>query len=52
MELQEPETFAQAIYSATGILNNVQETIIATRNARFEVREVNQTQNVTRHRSS
>src|SRR6056300_1013460 len=42
------ETFAQAIYSARGILNNVQETIIATRNARFEVREVNQTQNVTR----
>ena len=29
----EPESFAQAIYSATGILNTVQETIIATRNA-------------------
>ena len=42
------ETFAQAIYSARGILSNVRETIIATRNARFEVREVNQTQNVTR----
>ena len=42
------ETFAQAIYSARGILNNVQETIIATRNARFETREVSQTQNVTR----
>ena len=29
----EPETFAQATYSATGILTTVQETIIATRNA-------------------
>ena len=29
----EPESFAQATYSATGILNTVQETIIATRNA-------------------
>lgn len=29
----EPETFAQAKYSATGILTTVQETIIATRNA-------------------
>ena len=44
----EPETFAQAIYSATGILSTVQETIIATRNARVEVRNVSQTENVTR----
>ena len=44
----EPETFAQAIYSATGILNTVQETIIATRNARVEVRNVSQSENVTR----
>ena len=29
----EPESFAQATYSATGILNTLQETIIATRNA-------------------
>jgi len=42
------ETFAQAIYSATGILNTVQETIIATRNARVEVRDVSQTTNSTR----
>ena len=44
----EPETFAQAIYSATGILNTVQETIIATRNARVEVRNVSQSENVNR----
>ena len=44
----EPETFAQAIYSATGILNTVQETIIATRNARVEVRNVSQEENVNR----
>ena len=44
----EPETFAQATYSATGILNTVQETIIATRNARVEVRNVSQSENVTR----
>ena len=29
----EPESFAQATYSATGILTTLQETIIATRNA-------------------
>ena len=29
----EPESFAQATYSATGILTTIQETIIATRNA-------------------
>jgi hypothetical protein len=44
----EPETFAQSIYSATGILSTVQETIIATRNARVEVRNVSQEENVTR----
>ena len=42
----EPETFCQATFSATGILNTVQETIIATRNARVETRTVQQTQNV------
>jgi len=46
-ETPEPETFAQAIYSATGILNTVQETIIATRNARVEVRNVSQSRTVT-----
>ena len=42
------ESFAQSTYSATGILNTVQETIIATRNARVEVRDVSQSRNVTR----
>ena len=44
----EPETFAQETYSARGVLRNVQERIIATRNARVEVRNVSQTENVTR----
>ena len=44
----EPETFAQDTYNASGILRNVQERIIATRNARVEVRNVSQTENVTR----
>ena len=44
----EPETFAQAIYSATGILSTIQETIIATRNARVEVRNVSQSENTSR----
>ena len=44
----EPETFAQATYSARGILRNIQERIIATRNARVEVRNVSTTENVTR----
>ena len=44
----EPETFAQAIYSATGILSTIQETIVATRNARVEVRNVSQSQTVNR----
>jgi hypothetical protein len=43
----EPETFAQATYSATGILNTVQETIVATRNARVETRTVSQERTVT-----
>jgi hypothetical protein len=42
------ETFAQATYSATGILNTIQETIIATRNARVEVRDVSESQATTR----
>ena len=39
----EPETFAQATYSATGILTTTQETFIATRNARVVTRSVNET---------
>jgi hypothetical protein len=41
----EPETFAQATYSATGILTTTQETFIATRNARVVTRSVNETAN-------
>ena len=33
----EPETFAQDTFSSTGILRNIQEEIIATRNGRIEV---------------
>lgn len=44
----EPETFAQATYSATGILNTVQETIVATRNARVNVSSVNQSRSTSR----
>ena len=40
---QDPVTGGQAIYQATGILETEQETIIATRNGRFEQVEVNQT---------
>ena len=46
----EPESFAQATYSATGILTTVQETIIATRNAdviRTSVRDARTTTNTT-----
>ena len=42
-ETPEPETFAQATYSATGILTTMQETFIHTRNARVETRSVQQT---------
>ena len=43
----EPETFAQSIFTSTGILRTVQEEIIATRNGRIEVTSVNQTQTVS-----
>ena len=39
----EPETFAQALFSSTGILRTVQEEIVATRNGRIEVQNVNDT---------
>jgi len=48
----EPETFAQAIFTSTGILRTVQEEIIATRNGRIEVTSVNQTQTVSNSTSS
>ena len=41
-------TFAQGIYSAKGTLNTIQENIVATRNARIEVRNVAQTTNTRR----
>ena len=43
----EPETFAQALFSSTGILRNVQEEILATRNGRIEVTNVNDTRTVS-----
>ena len=39
----EPETFAQATYTATGEIRSVRETIVRTRNARVVTRNVNQT---------
>ena len=42
------ESFAQVIYSATGILNTVQETIIATRNARVVTTNASQSRSVSR----
>ncbi len=43
----EPESFAQATYSATGILTTLQETIIATRNADVVRTSVNDTRTTT-----
>ena len=39
----EPETFAQSVYSATGILTTTEETFIATRNGVVATRSVNET---------
>ena len=39
----EPETFAQATYSANGEIRSTRETIVRTRNARVITRNVNQT---------
>ena len=44
-ETPQPETFAQAIFSSTGILTTMQETFIHTRNARVEVRNLQQRTN-------
>ena len=40
------DTFAQTIYRASGVLNTVQEKIIATRNAVVKTQVVSQTKNV------
>lgn len=39
----EPETFAQATYTATGEIRSTRETIVRTRNGRVVTRNVNQT---------
>ena len=44
----EPETFAQAIYSATGILSTIQETIVSTRNANVITRNVTDEERTSR----
>ena len=51
VETPEPETFAQAIYTANGTLNTVRETIIATRNGRVVTRSVSDTRSRTRTRT-
>ncbi len=43
----EPETFAQAIFSSTGVLRNIQEEIIATRNGRIETQSVSDTRTIS-----
>jgi hypothetical protein len=42
-----PATEGQTVYNAVGILETEQETIIATRNARLEIRDVSENQSVT-----
>ena len=41
-----PETEGQTIYNAVGILETEQETIIATRNARLEIKDVSENRSV------
>ena len=48
----EPETFAQALFSSTGILRNIQEEILATRNGRIEVTNVSDTRTVSNQNST
>ena len=43
----EPITFAQAMFSSTGILRTLQEEIIATRNGRIEVTQVSDSTSTT-----
>jgi hypothetical protein len=47
-----PATEGQTVYNAVGILETEQETIIATRNARLEIRDVSENQSVTSSSSS
>ena len=47
LSVPEPETFAQAIFSSTGILRNIQEEIIATRNGRIETQNVSDTRTIS-----
>ena len=47
VSIPEPETFAQAIFSSTGILRNIQEEIIATRNGRIETQNVSDTRTIS-----
>ena len=47
LTVPEPETFAQAIFSSTGILRNIQEEIIATRNGRIETQNVSDTRTIS-----
>ncbi len=44
------DTFAQSNYTASGILNTVQETFTATRNGRVETRQVQENTEVSRSR--
>ena len=46
-QVPQPETFAQAIFSSTGILRNIQEEIIATRNGRIETQRVSDSRTVS-----
>ena len=48
----EPDTFAQALFSSTGILRNIQEEILATRNGRIEVTNVSDTRTVSSESST
>ena len=43
----EPETFAQAPFTSTGILRTIQEEIIATRNGRIETQRVAENRTLT-----
>ena len=47
LTIPEPETFAQAVFSSTGILRNIQEEIIATRNGRIETQRVSDTRTIS-----
>ena len=48
----EPETFAQSLFSSTGILRTVQEEIIATRNGRIDVQSVSDTRTLRNSRDT